>query len=72
MPPAGSLKVLHAPARRGGIWRASQIKIYNLETREFVSNPPFSKNEFGGSNIAIPLLREQLELFKLILNFILF
>ena len=34
MPPAGSLKVLHAPARRGGIRRASQTKIYNLETRE--------------------------------------
>jgi hypothetical protein len=33
-PPAGSLKVLHAPARRGGIRRASQTKIYNLETRE--------------------------------------
>ena len=43
MPPAGSLKVLHAPARRGGIRRASQTKIYNLETGEFVSNPPFSK-----------------------------
>jgi hypothetical protein len=42
-PPAGSLKVLHAPARRGGIRRAPQTKIYNLETREFVSNPPFSK-----------------------------
>jgi hypothetical protein len=34
MPPAGSLKVLHAPARRGGIRRASQTKIYNLETGE--------------------------------------
>jgi hypothetical protein len=33
-PPAGSLKVLHAPARRGGIRRAPQTKIYNLETRE--------------------------------------
>jgi len=43
MPLAGSLKVLHAPAHRGGIRRASQTKIYNLETREFVSNPPFSK-----------------------------
>jgi hypothetical protein len=32
MPPAGSSKVLHAPARRGGIRRASQTKIYNLET----------------------------------------
>jgi hypothetical protein len=34
MPQAGSLKVLHAPARRGGIRRASQTKIYNLETGE--------------------------------------
>ncbi len=34
MPPVGSLKVLHAPARRGGIRRASQTKIYNLETGE--------------------------------------
>jgi hypothetical protein len=47
MPPAGSLKVLHAPARRGGIRRASQTKIYNLETREFVSNPPFSKTNLA-------------------------
>jgi hypothetical protein len=48
MPPAGSLKVLHAPARRGGIRRASQTKIYNLETGEFVSNPPFSKTNLAG------------------------
>ncbi len=34
MPPSGSLKVLRAPARRGGIRRASQTKIYNLETGE--------------------------------------
>jgi hypothetical protein len=33
---------LRAPARWGGIRRASQTKIYNLETDEFVSNPPFS------------------------------
>ncbi len=65
-PPAGSLKVLRAPARWGGIWRASQFKIYNLETNEFVSNPPFSKNEFGGSNIVAQLWQEQLELFKII------
>jgi hypothetical protein len=44
MPLAGSLKVLRAPARRGGIQRASQTKIYNLETDKFVSNPPFFKN----------------------------
>jgi hypothetical protein len=43
-PPAGSLKVLHAPARWGEIRCASQTKIYNLETDEFISNPPFSKN----------------------------
>jgi hypothetical protein len=47
-PPAGSLKVLHAPARRGGIWRASQTIINNLETDEFVSNPPFKKKELAG------------------------
>jgi hypothetical protein len=53
MPPAGSLKVLRAPARRGGIRRASKTKIYNLETDEFVSNPPFSKiyPTFGGNKI---------------------
>jgi hypothetical protein len=43
-PPSGSLKVLHAPARRGGIRRASKTKINNLETDEYASNPPFSKN----------------------------
>ena len=42
-PPAGSLRVLHAPARRGGIWRVSKTKINNFGTDEFVSNPPFSK-----------------------------
>jgi hypothetical protein len=47
-PPAGSLKVLHAPARRGGIRHASQTKINNLETDEFVSNPPFKKKELAG------------------------
>ncbi len=56
MPPAGSLKVLRAPARRGEIWRTFQTKIYNLDTDEFFSNPPFSKNEFGGSNIVTQLL----------------
>jgi hypothetical protein len=34
---------LHAPARRGGIRRASKTKIKNLGTDEFASNPPFSK-----------------------------
>jgi hypothetical protein len=48
MPPAGSLKVLHAPERREGIRRASQTKIYNLETGEFVSNPPFLKTNLAG------------------------
>jgi hypothetical protein len=47
-PPAGSLKVLHAPARRGGIRRASLTKIYNLETDEFLSNPPFFKTNLAG------------------------
>jgi hypothetical protein len=42
------LKVLHAPARRGGIRRAPETKIYNLETLEFVSNPPFSKTNLAG------------------------
>ena len=44
MPPAGSSKVLRAPARRGGIRRAPKTKIYNLETGEYGSNPPFFKN----------------------------
>ncbi len=48
MPPAGSLKVLHAPACQGGILRALQTEIYNLETDEFVSNPPFSKINLAG------------------------
>jgi hypothetical protein len=48
MPPADSLKVLHAPARWGGIRRVSQTKIYNLETDEFVSNPPFLKTNLAG------------------------
>jgi hypothetical protein len=48
MPPAGSLKVLHAPAHRGGIRQASQTKIYILETDEFVSNPPFLKTNLAG------------------------
>ena len=47
-PPAGSLRVLHAPARRGGIRRASKTKINNLETDEFASNPPCSKNYLVG------------------------
>jgi hypothetical protein len=48
MPPAGSLKVLHAPAGQGGIRCASQTKIYNLETDEFVSNPSFLKTNLAG------------------------
>jgi hypothetical protein len=35
IPLAGSLKVLRAPAHRGGIRCASQTKIYNLETEFF-------------------------------------
>jgi hypothetical protein len=42
-PPAGSLKVLNAPARRERIRRASKTKINNLGTDEYASNPPFSK-----------------------------
>jgi hypothetical protein len=69
MPPAGSLKVLRAPARQGEIRRAFQTKIYNLETNEFVSNRPFSKNEFGGSNIAVQFLAGTIRVcLKLILN----
>ncbi len=30
------------------IRRASQTRIYNLETDEFISNPPFSKNNLVG------------------------
>jgi hypothetical protein len=58
-PPAGSLKVLHAPARRGGIRRAPQTKIYNLETREFVSNPPFSKTNLAGVIKCLTFRRER-------------
>jgi hypothetical protein len=55
------LKVLHAPAHRGGIQRASQTKIYNLETDEFISNPPLKKKLAGV--ISYPTFwREQLEL----------
>ena len=61
-PPAGSLKVLHAPARRGGIQRTSQTKIYNLETDEFVSNPPFLKTNLAGVISQPTFWREQLEL----------
>ncbi len=59
-PPAGSLKVLHAPAHWGGIRRASQTKIYNLETDEFISNLPFSKQTSRHFHFAVPLWREQL------------
>ncbi len=62
MPLAGSLKVLHAPAHRGGIRRASQTKIYNLETDEFVSNPPFLKTNLAGVILQPTFGREQLEL----------
>ncbi len=61
-PPTGSVKVLHAPARRGGIQRASQTKIYNLETNEFVSNPPFLKTNLAGVISQPTFGREQLEL----------
>ena len=56
-PPAGSLKVLHAPERQGGIRRTSQTKIYNLETDEFVSNPPFANTlpQFPAGTISICL-----------------
>jgi hypothetical protein len=64
MPPAGSLKVLHAPARRGGIRRASQTKIYNLESREFVSNPPFSKKSSRRFHFALQFPRERLAFLK--------
>ena len=58
MAPAGSLSVLHAPARRGGIRRASKTKINNLGT-EFVSNPPFSKNHLAGVILEVTFGGEQ-------------
>ncbi len=61
-PPAGSLKVLHAPARQGGIRRTSQTKIYNLETDEFISNPPFLKTNFARVISYPTFWWEQLEL----------
>ncbi len=72
MPPAGSLKVLHAPVRWGGIWCAFQTKIYNLETDEFVSNPPFQKINLAGVISQHSFWRKQLEYFKInfkLLNF---
>jgi hypothetical protein len=44
--------MLHAPAHRGGIRRASQTKINNLGTDEYASNLPFSKiwPHFGGND----------------------
>ena len=64
MPPAGSSKVLRAPARPGGIRRASQTKIYNLETDEFVSNLPFLKTNLAGVISYPTFWREQLELIE--------
>jgi hypothetical protein len=61
-PLAGSLKVLHAPAHQGGIRRASQTKIYNFETDEFVSNPPFLKTNLARVILQPTFWREQLEL----------
>ena len=74
-PPAGSLKVLHAPARWGGIRRASKTKINNLGTNEYPSNPPFSKKYLAGV-IHMELLAgtidfkkiENLEFLKKVLN----
>ncbi len=63
-PLAGSLKVLHAPACRGGIRRASQTKIYNLETNEFISNPPFLKTNLAGVISYPTFWQEQLELIQ--------
>jgi hypothetical protein len=75
--------VLHAPARRGGIRRAPQTKIYNLETREFVSNPPFLKTNlagvisqptFGGNEVSVSAGTMDFKknrkpgIFKLVLN----
>jgi hypothetical protein len=42
--------VLHPEACWGGLpTRVQKTKIYNLETDEFASTPPFSKKAFGGS-----------------------
>jgi hypothetical protein len=44
MPPAGSLKVLRAPACRGGIRRMLQTKIYNLKLMSFLATRHFQNN----------------------------
>jgi hypothetical protein len=69
--------VLHAPAHWGVIRRASQTKIYNLETDEFVGNPPFLKKELAGvisqytvrGNNGFKKKIENLELYKIELNY---
>jgi hypothetical protein len=46
--------VLLAEAGWGGLpTRVQKTKIYNLETDEFASTPPFSKKTFGGSYLAV-------------------
>jgi len=76
-PPAGSFRVLHAPARRGGIRRTSKTQRAgegsgarqkpktNLETDEFASNPPFSKKSSRRFHFARYFWRERWILKKL-------
>jgi hypothetical protein len=50
-PPAGSLRVLHASARRGWIRRASKTKINNLGIDELLATRHFQKfGSISGGN----------------------
>jgi hypothetical protein len=54
MPLVDFSMVLHPEACWGGLpTHVKKTKIYNLETGEFASTPPFSKKTFGGSNFAL-------------------
>jgi len=62
--------VLHPKACWGGLpTRVQKTNIYNLETGEFASTPPFSKKTFGGSYLACQICAGRLELLKLIFKF---
>ncbi len=46
--------VFHPEAGWGGLpTRVQKTKIYNLETDEFASTPPFSKKTLGGRYLAV-------------------
>ena len=62
--------VLHPEACWGGLpTHVQKTKIYNIETGEFASTPPFSKKAFGGSYLKVTFGREIIwrEYFKKII-----